>query len=265
MPIDRFLRSLAQECGSRAIGVILSGAGTDGAAGLEAVKAAGGVTFAQDPTTAKFGSMPQAAIANGCVDFVLSPEAIAGELTKLGGHPYITEDEDTGSVADVKDQFVPILTLLRESTGIDFTLYREATIHRRIMRRLALLNIGSLEEYREQVENDPRELHALHRDLLINITRFFRDPESFDLLKKLVFPRLVQNRPADAAIRIWVPGCATGEEAYSIAISLQEYFNETNQPYRCRSSLPTSARRPSTRHAMANMPRTSTRMSARNA
>ena len=231
MPINRFLRSLAQECGSRAIGVILSGAGTDGAGGLEAVKAAGGVTFAQDPTTAKFGSMPQAAIANGCVDFVLSPEAIAGKLTKLGGHPYIAEDEDTGSAADVKHQFVPVLTLLRESTGIDFTLYREATIHRRIMRRLALRNIGSLEEYSEQVESDPRELQALHRDLLINITRFFRDPESFDLLKKLVFPRLVQNRPEDAAIRIWVPGCATGEEAYSIAISLQEYFDETTHAY----------------------------------
>jgi two-component system CheB/CheR fusion protein len=231
MPIDRFLRSLAQECGSRAIGVILSGAGTDGAAGLEAVKAAGGVTFAQDPATAKFGSMPQAAIANGSVDFVLSPEAIAGELTKLGGHPYIAEDEDTGLTADGKHQFGPILNLLRESTGVDFALYRETTVHRRIMRRLALRNIGSLEEYRKQVESDPRELGALHRDLLINVTRFFRDPESFDVLKKVVFPRLVQDRPADTAIRIWVPGCATGEEAYSIAISLQEYFGETTRVY----------------------------------
>ena len=232
MPIDRFLRSLAQECGSRAIGVILSGAGTDGAAGLEAVKAAGGVTFAQDPATAKFGSMPQAAIESGCVDFVLSPEAIAAELTKLGHHPYIAEDEDAeslGSPAEAKDQFEPILTLLRDATGVDFALYRENTIRRRILRRLALRNIGSLEEYREQIENDPRELSALHRDLLISVTRFFRDPESFESLKKLVFPRLVQDRPADAAIRIWVPGCATGEEAYSIAISLQEYFEETGQ------------------------------------
>ena len=113
LPIDHFLRSLAQECGSRAIGVILSGAGTDGAAGLEAVKAAGGVTFAQDPATAKFDSMPQAAIGSGCVDFVLSPEAIAAELTKLGHHPYIAEDDDTGSLeptAATKDQFDPILT-----------------------------------------------------------------------------------------------------------------------------------------------------------
>ena len=141
MPIDRFLRSLAQECGRRAIGVILSGAGTDGAAGLEAVKAAGGVTFAQDPTTAKFNSMPQAAIDSGCVDFVLSPEAIAAELAKLGQHPYIANDEDAeplGSTADTRDQFNPILTLLRNATGVDFALYRETTIQRRIMRRLAV-------------------------------------------------------------------------------------------------------------------------------
>jgi two-component system CheB/CheR fusion protein len=232
MPIDHFLRTLAQERGSRAIGVILSGAGTDGAAGLEAVKAAGGTTFAQDPSTAKFDGMPQAAIGRGCVDFVLSPEAIAAELTQLGHHPYIARDEDTRTLqpaAAMKEQFDPILALLRDATGVDFALYRENTVRRRIMRRLALRNIGSLEEYRKQIESDPRELSALHRDLLINVTSFFRDPESFESLKKFVFPRLVQDRTADAAIRIWVPGCATGEEAYSIAISLQEYFGETGR------------------------------------
>ena len=234
LPIDRFLRSLAHECGSGAIGVILSGAGMDGAAGLEAVKSAGGVTFAQDPTTAKFSSMPQAAIGSGCVDLVLSPEAIAGELTKLGHHPYIAEDKDIGwrePTADVKNQFAPILILLRDATGVDFSLYRETTVHRRIMRRLALRNCGSLEEYHKQIKTDSRELAALHRDLLIGITRFFRDPESFESLKTFVFPRLVQGRPADAAIRIWVPGCATGEEVYSVAISLQEYFEKTGQVY----------------------------------
>ncbi len=279
MPIDHFIRSLAQECGSRAIGVILSGAGTDGAAGLDAVKAAGGVTFAQDPATAKFDSMPRAAIARGCVDFVLSPEAIAAELARLGHHPYMAEDEDTRPLGSTlapnrmlkkakirlltraaqnrssafarvyraatvresvpnglfqqpaKDRFHAILTLLRDATGVDFALYRENMIQRRILRRLALQNISSLEEYRKRIENDPRELGALHRDLLINGTCFFRDQESFEHLRRLVFPRLLQNRPADLALRIWVPGCATGEEAYSIAISIQEYLEEKGLVY----------------------------------
>jgi two-component system CheB/CheR fusion protein len=124
--------------------------------------------------------------------------------------------------AEVKGQFGPILTLLHDATGVDFSLCRETTVHRRIMRRLALRNCGSLEEYHKHIKNDSRELGALHRDLLISITRFFRDPESFESLKNIVFPRLVQDRPAHAAIRIWVPGCATGEEAYTLAISLQE-------------------------------------------
>ena len=130
-----------------------------------------------------------------------------------------------------KDRFHPILTLLHDATGVDFALYRQNMIQRRILRRLALQNISSVEEYCKHLEDDPRELSALHRDLLINVTCFFRDPESFEHLKKLVFPRLVQNRPADSAIRIWVPGCATGEEAYSIAISLQEYLKETGHAY----------------------------------
>jgi two-component system CheB/CheR fusion protein len=234
MAIDSFLRSLAQECGSRAIGVILSGAGTDGAGGLEAVKAAGGMTFAQDPATAKFDSMPQAAIDTGSVDFVLSPEAIGAELVKLGHHSYVTEDESTGPTRlalETGGQFDPILTLLRDASGLDFTLYRENMIQRRIMRRLALRNLDNLEAYRKQLENDPGELAALQKDLLISVTQFFRDPESFESLKKLVIPRLVHDRPAGAAIRIWVPGCATGEEVYSIAITLHEYLSETKLVY----------------------------------
>lgn len=234
MTIDHFLRSLAQECGSRAIGVILSGAGTDGAAGLEAVKSSGGVTFAQDPGSARFSSMPQAAMGSGCVDLVLPPEAIAAELTKLGHHAYLAEEEPGGSMesaAGSNDAFGPILALLLEATGIDFALYRESTIQRRIARRLALRNLDSLDEYLRQLEQDPAEVRALHRDLLISITRFFRDPESFEQMQRFVFPLLVQNRPAGSAIRIWVPGCATGEEAYSIAICLDECFHKTNCRY----------------------------------
>ena len=234
MPIDRFLRSLAQECGSRSIGIILSGAGTDGAAGLEAVKEAGGVTFVQDPATAKFSGMPQAARDRGAVDFVLPLEGIAAELPKLSHHPYIAEDEDTGSglpASGVQDHFAAILALLHKTTGVDFAAYRESAVRRRILRRLALRSIASLMEYRAQLENDPHEQSALQRDLLISVTCFFRDPESFENLKKLVFPRLVQRRAEDAAIRIWVPGCATGEEAYSIAILLQEYLEKTGRAF----------------------------------
>ena len=158
LPIDRFLRSLADQRGSRAIGVILSGAGSDGAAGVEAIKAAGGVTFAQDAATAKVASMPQAAVATGCVDFVLPPESIVAELVRIGRHPYIADphgaqspgcscDDHRLADGDKGKQFAHILDVLHEATGIDFSLYREKMIKRRILRRLALRNIHSLAEY----------------------------------------------------------------------------------------------------------------------
>ena len=234
MPIDRFLRSLANECGSAAIGVILSGTGSDGSAGIEAVKAADGVTFAQDPATAEFATMPRAAAATGCVDFVLPPERIAAELVRIGRHPYMA---DAASVAEERtpagdqEQSSAILALLHGATGIDFSLYREPMVKRRILRRLALHNIAGLAEYHKLLENDADELAALQRDLLIAVTSFFRGPESFESLKKVVFPRIVQGRPANAPIRVWVAGCATGEEAFSIAISLQEYLGETGAAF----------------------------------
>jgi two-component system, chemotaxis family, CheB/CheR fusion protein len=230
MPIDRFLRSLADDCGSRAIGVILSGTGSDGSAGIEAIKAAGGVTFAQDEATAKFSFMPQAAVATGCVDFVLQPARIAEELVRISGHPYISDaarqGRDRTPTAD-QEQFGAILTILQGASGIDFSLYREKMIKRRILRRLALRNINSLAEYSERLERDPGELAALQKDLLIGVTTFFRDPEAFESLKRVAFPRIAQGRPAGSTIRVWVAGCATGEEAFSIAICLQEFLNET--------------------------------------
>jgi two-component system CheB/CheR fusion protein len=234
MPIDRFLRSLAGECGSRAIGVILSGTGSDGSAGVEAIKAAGGVTFAQDAATAKFDTMPQAAVATGCVDFVLPPEGIAAELVRMGRHPYIVDapraKPEQTPAAD-EEGFRAILSILHRGTGIDFSLYREKMIKRRILRRLALRNIGGVAEYSERLENDSAELMALQRDLLICVTSFFRDPDAFEYLKKVVFPRIFQVRSANEPIRVWVAGCATGEEAFSIAISLQEYLNETGAAF----------------------------------
>ena len=232
MPIDRFLRSLAQDCGSRAIGVILSGAGSDGASGLEAVKAAGGMTLAQDPATARFSSMPQAAIGRGCVDFVLPPEGIAAELAALGQQPNFPEGETPEStVRAASGRFGPILEVLRDATGVDFSHCPENMIQRRIMVRLASRNLNSLEEYRKLVENDPGERRALHRDLLISTPCSFRDLESFESLKTLVYPRLLHRRPAHVPIRVWVPGCATGEAAFFIAITLSEYLKATAESF----------------------------------
>jgi two-component system CheB/CheR fusion protein len=234
MPIDRFLRSLAEECGSRAIGVILSGAGTDGSAGIQAIKAAGGVTFAQDQYTARFASMPQSAVATNCVDFVLPPERIAAELVRLGRHPYLADGAplEEAPVGDGEEgPFGAVLGVVHAATGIDFSLYREKTIKRRIQRRLALCHIDSLAEYAARLEDDAGELSALQRDLLISVTSFFRDPGSFESLKQLVFPRILQGRPPRTPIRVWVPGCATGEEAFSIAIALSEYLQETGTSF----------------------------------
>ena len=262
MPIDVFLRSLAQDCRGSAIGVILSGAGSDGALGLQAVKEAGGVTFAQEPATAEFPSMPQMAEAAICVDFVLPPAQIGAELARIAQDPHFATAEPAKQPHSPKESNAglrDILTVMHEATGIDFSLYREKTVQRRILRRLALRNIAGIEEYAAQLEKDPGERSVLQRDLLISVTSFFRDPGSFDALTRLVFPAMLQNRPAGTTIRIWVPGCATGEEAYSIAISLQA------QRSRCRFSLPTSAKLPSRRRGAASTWRTSPRMSAPNA
>jgi two-component system, chemotaxis family, CheB/CheR fusion protein len=233
-PIDRLLQSIAEECGNRAIGVILSGSGSDGSAGLEAIKAAGGVTFAQDSATARFPAMPQAALATGCVDFVLPPERIAAELTRIGRHPYVADAQSTQTdgAPDADDaSFGRILEILRDASRIDFSLYREKMVKRRILRRLALRNIKSLTEYSECLKSDSDELKALQGDLLIGVTSFFRDKGSFECLKKTVFNRMLQGRGANEPIRIWVAGCATGEEAFSIAIVLQEYQTETGSAF----------------------------------
>ena len=234
MPIDRFLRSAAEYLGSRAIGIILSGSGSDGSIGVEAIKAAGGVTFAQDAATAKFDMMPQHAVATGCVDFVLPPEGIAAELVRIGRHPYVAGAPQTlpePAPPAGGETYGRILRVLHQATGIDFSLYREKMVKRRILRRLALRNIGTLTEYAQRMENDSDERTALQRDLLIGVTSFFRDQEAFQSLKRVVFPRILQGRSARETIRIWVAGCATGEEAFSIAISLQEYLDETGTSF----------------------------------
>jgi PAS domain S-box-containing protein len=197
MPVDHLLRSIAMECGHRSMGVILSGSGYDGSAGIEALKTAGGITFAQDPATAKFDGMPQSAIRSGCIDFVLPPEGITPKLASLARHSYMTGDEaceSHGSAPDLTDQFDLILSTLRDKSGVDFSLYNRDNIERRIRRRLALGNIDSLKEYCERLKRDAGESGALQRDLLLDLNHLFRTPEHFESARKHIFPRLAQGR-----------------------------------------------------------------------
>jgi two-component system CheB/CheR fusion protein len=224
-PVDYFLRSLGEDQGSLAIGVVLSGTGTDGTLGLEVVKAKGGITFAQDDS-AQQGGMPRSAVASGCVDFVLSPEAIAQELGRIARHPLVargpTPGPETPPEAD-GPELAAVLRLLRDATGVDFTQYKPNTFYRRITRRMVLLQIGTLQDYVRFLASDPAEAQALYQDVLINVTSFFRNPEVFEALQAKVFPALFQDRPLQRPIRVWVPGCSTGEEAYSLAIALAEH------------------------------------------
>jgi len=226
LPIDLFLRSLAQSHHDKAIGVILSGTGSDGALGLQAIKAEGGITFAQDERSAKFEGMPHHALESGCVDFVMPPEKIAGKLAYIGRHPHLmaSEAEQTEETSPgAEDDLNRIVDMLRGATAVDFSFYRQTTLRRRVFRRLALHGVETLAGYIRYLQDNPAELQSLYQEILINVTSFFRDPEAFEALKTAVFPKILRNRSVDTPVRIWVPGCATGEEAYSIAICLLEF------------------------------------------
>ena len=221
-PIDDFSIALAEEQGNGAIGVVLSGTGSDGTYGLRAIKAAGGVTFAQEPKSAQWSAMPMNAIAAGSVDFVLSPKRIAEELARIGRHPYLA------GVAEVPDgsDLDKVCLILRSSVGVDFRLYKQATVRRRIARRMALQKIASLNKYSQILKQNLEEARALADDIFIHVTSFFRDPECFQALRKDVLSKFRIKRPAGEAVRIWVPGCSTGEEVYSIAMLLFEELGE---------------------------------------
>ena len=231
MPIDHFMRSLAEQKGDRAVGVILSGTGTDGTLGLAEIQAQGGVTFAQDEKSAKYDGMPRSAITAGYVDYVMTPAAIAKELARIANHPYLEQPANGAPAEAIPQDSGPLATifqLLRRSTGVDFTHYRQTTIVRRIHRRMVVHKIETLEDYVRYVQTNPTEIKALYQDMLINVTSFFRNPGVFDALKADVFPKILLNRPPDSAIRIWTPGCASGEETYSVAIALLECLSEKN-------------------------------------
>jgi two-component system, chemotaxis family, CheB/CheR fusion protein len=230
MPIDYFFRSLAEDQGSKAIGVVCSGTASDGTLGLKAIKAAGGITFAQSPESADHGEMPRNAIAAGCVDFVLPIKAIANELLRISHHPYLRQPqaEEPRELAKGGDKELnKIFTMLRATTGVDFSPYKPATLRRRIKRRMLLLKLDKLKDYTQFLKDHRDELEALFQDVLIHVTGFFRDPEVFETLKTTVFPRLVKDRPSGMPIRLWVAGCSTGEEAYSLAIALLEFLGNS--------------------------------------
>ncbi len=223
MVIDSFFRSLAEHRKSQAIGVVLSGTGTDGTLGLAAIKAEGGIAFAQDQQSAKYPDMPRSAsVQFGAADFVLPPAQIAKELARISGHPYVQLSPLDEGESTPESQFAGIFQWVKRSTGVDFSQYKPSTLRRRILRRMVLNKMETVGAYLQRLEADSSEVDSLYRDLLINVTFFFRDPETFEHLETDVVPDILKHRHGDLPIRVWVPGCATGEEAYSIAMLLIE-------------------------------------------
>ena len=232
LPIDLFLRSLADDQAQRAICVILSGTGTDGTLGLRAIHGAGGVSFVQDPATAKYDGMPNSAVRSGMATYVLPVEKIPEQLTAYVKTLFEKKIKPPLSAPVAANAINKIMLLLRSKTGHDFSLYKKNTIDRRIERRITAHNIEDKDAYVRYLQENPDEIHLLFKELLINVTSFFRDPEAFAALKSDTFPGLFQDKPEDYIFRIWVPGCATGEEAYSIAIILREYMDEIKQEFK---------------------------------
>jgi two-component system CheB/CheR fusion protein len=226
MPVDAFLRSLAVDRGSQALGVVLSGTASDGTLGLQAIKAAGGATFAQEVATAKFASMPASAMAAGVVDFVLPPAAIARHLAAIGRRSRVAAELPDAVDHPGDPELAKILRQVQSATGVDFTYYKHSTLARRIKRRMVLRGFATLEDYSRELERNRQESAVLCESCLITVTSFFREPEVFEELKRKVFPTLLENRGREDAIRVWAPGCATGEEAYSIAICLTEFLED---------------------------------------
>ena len=226
LPIDRFFESLALDRDGLAVGVVLSGSGFDGTEGIKAIKREGGIALAQD-ASAQYGSMPQSAIATGCVDFILPPAGLARELRRMGAHApsFLARPQPRAEDRD----YAQVLAAVRRVRGVDFASYKQTTIRRRLQRRLFLHGLTDLAAYAELLKREPAEVRALCEELLIHVTGFFREPEAFEALRTSVFPKLCESRPRDAPIRVWVPGCSTGEEVYSIAICLLEFLGEAHK------------------------------------
>jgi len=233
LPIDFFFRSLAQDHHERAICIVLSGTGSDGALGVRAVKGEGGMVMAQTPGSTEYEGMPRSAIATGMVDFVLPPNEMPAQLLAYVAHAFGASHAPVSSPATPQpDGLEQIFILLRSQTGHDFSQYKRSTITRRVERRMAVHQIDGLEDYLRYMQLTRSEGDALFRELLIGVTSFFRDPEIFEEVQKQAIPRLFAGKAAGSAIRIWVPGCSTGEEAYSIAMLLREHMEELKENFK---------------------------------
>ncbi|MEW5959932.1 MAG: chemotaxis protein CheB, partial [Chloroflexota bacterium] len=233
LPIDYFFRSLAQDQRERAICIVLAGTGTDGTLGLKAIKGEGGMAMVQEPESARYDGMPRSAIVTGLVDYILPPDKMPAQLLAYVEHAFgkITPKVSTPLPKTV-DSLQKIFILLRAHTGHDFSHYKQNTIHRRIERRMAVNQIERLDHYVRYLQNTPLEIETLFRELLIGVTNFFRDPEAFDILKEQAIPRLFENKALGGAVRVWVPGCSTGEEAFSMAILLREYLDQQKKDFK---------------------------------
>ncbi|MEI6795272.1 MAG: chemotaxis protein CheB, partial [Methanomassiliicoccales archaeon] len=229
MPIDYFFRSLADDRGERAIAILLSGTGTDGTMGLRAILGAGGVSFIQEPSTAQYDGMPDSAIQNGLATYVLPVPEMPGKLAEYVVKGFLTTVEDGTSSSDKGSSLTRILSLVRNKTGNDFSQYKQNTIRRRLHRRMISQGIDEENLYAKYLADHPGEIEHLFKEFLINVTSFFRDPESYETLRKEVLPSLLDDKPDGYVLRVWVPGCATGEEAYSLAILFREYMIEKKQ------------------------------------
>ena len=230
LPIDFFFRSLAQDQQERAIGIILSGTGSDGTLGMRAIKGQGGMLMAQSLASAEFDGMPHSAIVSGLVDYVLPPAEMPAQLVAYTSHAvHKTLIPISAPLSNIEAILPKIMALLRSQTGHDFSHYKKMTIVRRIERRMALHQITRIDEYIRYLQHNPAERVALFQDFLIGVTNFFRDPDAFEALETQVIPGLWANKAAGEPIRVWVCSCSTGEEAYSLAILIQEHMDTLQQ------------------------------------
>jgi len=232
LPIDFFFRTLAQDQRERAIGVVLSGTGSDGTLGVRAIKGEGGMVMAQTPESTEYDGMPRSAIGTGLVDFELPPAEMPAQLILYVNQAFGQIHKPMATTPKSENTLKKIFILLRAQTGHDFSQYKPSTIQRRIERRMAVHQIADMEGYLKFIQTTPEEVDALFRDMLIGVTSFFRDPEAFETLEEQIIPQLFATKRAEAAIRIWVPGCSTGEEAYSLAILLAERQETLKESFR---------------------------------
>ena len=233
LPIDFFFRSLAQDQHERAIGIVLSGTGSDGMLGVRAIKGEGGMVMAQTPASCEFNGMPSSAISTGLVDFVMTPVEMPAQIISYTKYAFSVPAMAPRHVRPFPDNALSkVFVLVRNQIGHDFSQYKPSTIHRRIERRMAVHQLDNVDDYVRYLQNNPAETEALFRDLLIGVTNFFRDPDAFAMLEEKIIPSLFEGKQPGAALRVWVPGCSTGEEAYSIAILLQEKMDALRQNYR---------------------------------